>query len=297
MKRFSFLKLKTFLNTKFWLFNSVSGGLAFSDLSLAGPVGKFRTNNNLTKLFNKKLKNLNFNRFVRLIGMTKRSSNSNLILRLSRIVRFLKVDLAARRYWWRLARKFKPFSSFKQLCRVFRLKSFWRYPYTQSKLGFLSNQNLKQRLFKQSKRRLRYYYVPKQLNKRVKIFYFLNKGFWRSLDSLIKVRVRFTLNNLFVTVSTNSEKNLITFSSGGLGFKGTTKLTTYAIEKVALHISKFLKKKRLKNVYLIFNTGAVGYKSKIFIETLVYNSLLVKYLTVTDSVPHNGVRPRKTKRR
>lgn len=98
-----------------------------------------------------------------------------------------------------------------------------------------------------------------------------------------------------MTLSNNLEKNLITFSSGGVGFKGTTKLTTYAIEKVALQVSKFLKKKRLKNLYLIFNSGAVGYKSKIFIETLIYNSLVVKYLTVSDAVPHNGVRARKTK--
>lgn len=196
-----------------------------------------------------------------------------------------------------MSRKFKPFSSFKQLYRVFRLGSFWRYPYNQSKSAILSNQNLKQRLFKQPKRRSRYYYLPKQLNKRIRVFYFLNRGFWRSLDTLVKLRVRFTLNNLFVTLSNNSEKNLITFSSGGVGFKGTTKLTTYAIEKVALQVSKFLKKRRLKNLYLIFNSGAVGYKSKIFIETLIYNSLLVKYLTVSDAVPHNGVRARKTKRR
>jgi len=163
----------------------------------------------------------------------------------------------------------------------------------------LSRQNTKLRLAggSGSKQRVRYFYLPKQLSKRIRSFYFLNNGFWRGLDSLITVRVRFTLNNLFITLTNKLGRNLVSFSSGSVGFKGTTKLTTYAIEKVALQASKFLKKKRMRNLYLIFNSGAVGYKSKIFIETLVYNSLLVKYLTVSDSIPHNGVRPRKTKRR
>lgn len=140
-------------------------------------------------------------------------------------------------------------------------------------------------------------FLPKPLVKRLKIFHFLNKGFWRSLSNLIRVTVRFSLNNLFVTVSNNLGKNFITFSSGSLGFKGTTKLTSYAIERVALNVSKFLKRRRFKNLYLVFNSGAIGYRSKIFIETLVYNSLIIKYLTVSDSVPHNGVRSRKAKRR
>jgi ribosomal protein S11 len=100
-----------------------------------------------------------------------------------------------------------------------------------------------------------------------------------------------------VTLANSLGKNLITISSGALGFKGTTKLTSYAIEKVGLFVSKFMKKRRYKNLYIIFNSGAVGYRSKLLIETLIYNSIIIRYLTVSDSVPHNGVRPRKTKRR
>lgn len=108
MKRCSFIKLKTFLNTKFWLFSSISGGSTFSDLTkqqlplnfLSDGAGSFTSKNNYpSKFVNKRLKSLNFSRFVKLLNLTKKSSNSNLILRLARVVRFFKTDLIARRYW------------------------------------------------------------------------------------------------------------------------------------------------------------------------------------------------------
>jgi len=102
---------------------------------------------------------------------------------------------------------------------------------------------------------------------------------------------------MFVALADRLNKNLLNVSSGVLGFKGTTKLTTYAIERMAVHVAKFMRRKRYKNLYIIFNSGAVGYKAKLFVETLIRNALTVKYLTVSDAVPHNGVRPRKTKRR
>jgi len=196
-----------------------------------------------------------------------------------------------------LARKFRPFLSFKKFLSVFKIDSNWRFPFKQNQMTNLNLKNSRLKFFNLNEKKSRFLFLPKPLLKRLKVFHFLNKGFWRSLEGLIKITVRFTLNNLFVTLSTNSGKNLITFSSGSVGFKGTTKLTSYAIERVALNVSKFLKKRRLKSLYLVFNSGAVGYKSKIFIETLIYNSLIIKYLTVSDSVPHNGVRARKTKRR
>jgi small subunit ribosomal protein S11 len=150
---------------------------------------------------------------------------------------------------------------------------------------------------KLKRKRVRYFFSPKTLPKRIRSFFFLNRSKWRVNKDLSILRVRFTLNNLFVTLSNSAGKNLITTSSGALGFKGTTKLTTYAIEKVGLFLVKFMRKRRYRNLYVIFNSGAVGYRSKLFIETLIYNSLIVRYLTVSDSIPHNGVRPRKTKRR
>lgn len=111
MKRFSFFKLKTFLNTKFWLFNTINNGATFSDLtknlsssSLSASDGVVKDfansikNTGLNKVFNKRLKLLNFNRFVRLLSATKKSSNSNLLVRLIGLVRFFKTNLTMRRY-------------------------------------------------------------------------------------------------------------------------------------------------------------------------------------------------------
>lgn len=133
--------------------------------------------------------------------------------------------------------------------------------------------------------------------RRIRHLYFMNQGFWRKSEDIFRLRVRFTLNNMFVSLASVSNKNLINVSSGVLGFKGTTKLTTYAVERMAVYISKFMRRRRYRNLYLIFNSGAIGYKSKLFVETLIRNALVIKYLTVSDAVPHNGVRPRKAKRR
>lgn len=90
----------------------------------------------------------------------------------------------------------------------------------------------------------------------------------------------------------------MTLSSGAVGFRGPAKLTTYALEKMAESVVKFiLRRRRSKNVYLIFNSGSIGYKSKLLVEKLINGGLIVKFLTVKDLVPHNGVRPRKAKRR
>jgi len=310
MKRSSFNNFKTFLNTKFWFFNS-SKELSFSELSrqmtLAAELNykqldaDFFNLNDFNFNSSRRLKNLSFIRLLRKLNsngqFNRFFATPDLFLKLSRVRRFIRSNYLARRYWWQLARKFRPFLSFKKFLSVFKVDSDWRFPFKQNQMNTLSLKNSRLKFFNLNEKKSRFLFLPKPLFKRLKVFHFLNKGFWRSLESLVKVTVRFTLNNLFVTLSVNSGKNLITFSSGSVGFKGTTKLTSYAIERVALNVSKFLRKRRLKSLYLVFNSGAVGYKSKIFIETLIYNSLIVKYLTVSDSVPHNGVRARKTKRR
>lgn len=217
--------------------------------------------------------------------------------RIARLVRAVKATPLMRRQWWRFVKYLTNRSGRRPSVRVFRSHSTWRFPFYRYKVQISVRRRKLEKLTQTRRGYRRYSFTPRPLIRRIRHLFFMNQGFWRKSEDIFRLRVRFTLNNMFVSLSSFSNKNLVNVSSGVLGFKGTTKLTTYAVERMALYISKFMRRRHYKNLYLIFNAGAIGYKSKLFVETLIRNALVIKYLTVSDSVPHNGVRPRKTKRR
>jgi len=126
MNRYSFLKLKTFLNTKFWVFNELNSFSSFdllkdkggSVLDDGGLLGQGLSKNEM------KIRSLAFNRFIRILNNKKDFTSSDLVLRVTNLVRFFRSNAFLRRYWWRMARRFRCFSSFQQSVKVFRLSSF-----------------------------------------------------------------------------------------------------------------------------------------------------------------------------
>lgn len=109
-----------------------------------------------------------------------------------------------------------------------------------------------------------------------------------------KVFIQATFNNTIVTV-TDLKGNALSWSSAGsLGFKGAKKSTPYAAQTTAeTAVSKALDM-GLKDVHVYVKGPGVGRESAI----RSIGALGVKVITIKDitPIPHNGCRPRKTRR-
>ncbi len=109
-----------------------------------------------------------------------------------------------------------------------------------------------------------------------------------------KVYVQATFNNTIVTV-TDLKGNALSWSSAGsLGFKGAKKSTPYAAQTTAeTAVTKALDM-GLKEVHVYVKGPGVGRESAI--RSLGTLGLRVKTITDITPIPHNGCRPRKSRR-
>ena len=109
-----------------------------------------------------------------------------------------------------------------------------------------------------------------------------------------KVYIQATFNNTIVTV-TDLKGNALSWSSAGsLGFKGAKKSTPYAAQTTAeTAVAKALDM-GLKEVHVYVKGPGVGRESAI--RSLGALGLRVKTITDITPIPHNGCRPRKSRR-
>jgi len=109
-----------------------------------------------------------------------------------------------------------------------------------------------------------------------------------------KVYIQATFNNTIVTV-TDLKGNALSWSSAGsLGFKGAKKSTPYAAQTTAeTAVTKALDM-GLKEVHVYVKGPGVGRESAI--RSLGTLGLRVKTITDITPIPHNGCRPRKSRR-
>lgn len=109
-----------------------------------------------------------------------------------------------------------------------------------------------------------------------------------------KVYVQATFNNTIVTV-TDLKGNALSWSSAGsLGFKGAKKSTPYAAQTTAETAVQKALDMGLKEVHVYVKGPGVGRESAI--RSLGALGLRVKTITDITPIPHNGCRPRKSRR-
>ncbi len=109
-----------------------------------------------------------------------------------------------------------------------------------------------------------------------------------------KVFVQATFNNTIVTV-TDLKGNALSWSSAGsLGFKGAKKSTPYAAQTTAEEAVKKALDMGLQEVHVYVKGPGVGRESAI--RSLGTLGLRVKTITDITPIPHNGCRPRKSRR-
>ena len=103
-----------------------------------------------------------------------------------------------------------------------------------------------------------------------------------------------TFNNTIVTI-TDEQGNAIAWSSSGvLGFKGAKKSTPYAAQLAAEAAAKKAMDYGLRAVNVFVKGPGVGRESAI--RVLANLGLTVMSMKDITPIPHNGCRPKKTRR-
>jgi small subunit ribosomal protein S11 len=108
------------------------------------------------------------------------------------------------------------------------------------------------------------------------------------------VYIQATFNNTIVTITDLKGNALSWCSAGSLGFKGAKKSTPFAAQSTAETATNRAKDFGLKEVNVFVKGPGVGRESAI--RSLGAMGLRVKSISDITPIPHNGCRPRKTRR-
>ncbi len=108
------------------------------------------------------------------------------------------------------------------------------------------------------------------------------------------VYIQATFNNTIVTITDLNGNALSWASSGGLGFNGAKKSTPFAAQTVAETAVQKALTYGLREVHVFVKGPGVGRESAV--RSLGALGLKVKSISDVTPIPHNGCRPRKTRR-
>jgi small subunit ribosomal protein S11 len=108
------------------------------------------------------------------------------------------------------------------------------------------------------------------------------------------VYIQATFNNTIITITDLQGNALSWASSGGLGFKGAKKSTPFAAQSVTETAVQRAVSYGIREVHVYVKGPGVGRESAI--RSLGSLGLKVKSISDVTPIPHNGCRPRKTRR-
>ncbi|MDO9578638.1 MAG: 30S ribosomal protein S11 [Candidatus Cloacimonadales bacterium] len=103
-----------------------------------------------------------------------------------------------------------------------------------------------------------------------------------------------SFNNTIVSLS-DKAGNVLSWSSGGkIGYKGSKKSTPFAAQLAAEEVAKAALELGINKVQVVVKGPGGGRESAI--RALDSNGLQITMISDTTPIPHNGCRPRKTRR-
>ena len=108
------------------------------------------------------------------------------------------------------------------------------------------------------------------------------------------VYIQATFNNTIVTITDLMGNALSWASSGGLGFRGAKKSTPFAAQTVTDTAAQKALQYGLRDVHVFVKGPGVGRESAI--RQLGALGIKVRSISDVTPIPHNGCRPRKTRR-
>jgi len=109
-----------------------------------------------------------------------------------------------------------------------------------------------------------------------------------------KIYISSSYNNTILTLTNSKGQVLAWKSAGSVGFKGTKKATSFASSKVAETLANICKKIGVEKVEVLVRGIGAGRESAV--RTLVTQGLNVVSIKDITPIPHNGCRPKKTRR-
>ncbi|MCD4819511.1 MAG: 30S ribosomal protein S11 [Candidatus Cloacimonetes bacterium] len=108
------------------------------------------------------------------------------------------------------------------------------------------------------------------------------------------VNIHASINNTIVSLADKSG-NILTWSSGGkIGYKGSKKSTPFAAQLASEEIAKAALEMGISKVQVIVTGPGSGREGAI--RSLDANGLRITMIKDITPIPHNGCRPRKTRR-
>ena len=108
------------------------------------------------------------------------------------------------------------------------------------------------------------------------------------------VYIQATFNNTIITFTDLAGNAISWASAGGLGFRGAKKSTPYAAQTTCETAGKKAMDSGLREVNVFVKGPGVGRESAI--RPLGVLGLKVRSIRDVTPIPHNGCRPRKTRR-
>ncbi|MDR1625675.1 MAG: 30S ribosomal protein S11 [Spirochaetia bacterium] len=108
------------------------------------------------------------------------------------------------------------------------------------------------------------------------------------------VYIQATFNNTIVTITDMSGNAVSWASAGGLNFRGAKKSTPFAAQTTAETAAQKAMDYGLREVHVFVKGPGVGRESAV--RSLGALGLKVKSIRDITPIPHNGCRPRKTRR-
>jgi small subunit ribosomal protein S11 len=108
------------------------------------------------------------------------------------------------------------------------------------------------------------------------------------------VYVQATFNNTIVTITDLMGNTISWASSGGLGFRGAKKSTPFAAQTVTETAAQKALQTGLREVHVFVKGPGMGRESAI--RQLGVLGMKVRSINDVTPIPHNGCRPRKTRR-
>ena len=108
------------------------------------------------------------------------------------------------------------------------------------------------------------------------------------------VYIQATFNNTIVTVSDIRGNALAWASAGGMGFKGAKKSTPYAAQMTTEAALGKVKDFGINYVNVFVKGPGIGRESAI--RAVGSTGIVVKSISDVTPIPHNGCRPKKTRR-
>lgn len=127
--------------------------------------------------------------------------------------------------------------------------------------------------------------VGKTIRKKKRVKLSVNEGV---------AHIHSSFNNTIVSIADKAGNTLIWSSGGKIGYKGSKKSTPFAAQLAAAEVAKAALEIGINKVQVFVRGPGGGRESAI--RSLDANGLQIMMITDDTPIPHNGCRPRKTRR-